>query len=156
MTILLNSKMCDPNGFDQDQQVTLLCYAYNHKKHQAFTLMVKEFPEMIDPNQCNKDGTTVYGTLFIHSILPFYKLELFYPEEKMHELVENLGGRIDYNKSQINLNFSEKKLYTPIYVYIRKDCDLESQTFEEMQQKPAWRLRFGYEQMFQIRNSDEV
>ena len=67
MKQLLLLEEIDPNVLDHRNELTLLCYCYEHKKHQAFKMMLDNSIKEIDINGKNQtDNTTIFGRLFHH------------------------------------------------------------------------------------------
>ena len=94
MKMLLEQKLCNPNVMDFNGKETLLTYAYTHKKHNAFKLLLMYSD--VDPNIKNADGSTTYGVLFYHNLSEYYDTEGFKPKESM-ELLLTYRKNINYH-----------------------------------------------------------
>ena len=89
---------------DNNEEWNLLTFCYQNKKHQAFDLIIEHAVGRIDINKKNKDGSTIYGTLFYNNSMPFYTNNGFKPSEKLTKLLEIFNSTIDKNIPQIKLD----------------------------------------------------
>ena len=104
MKCLLQHEDTELDIMDHNDEWKLLTFCYKNKKHQAFDLIIQHALGRIDINKKNKDGSTIYGTLFYNNSMSFYTNNGFKPSEKLTKLLEIFNSTIDKNIPQIKLD----------------------------------------------------
>ena len=94
-------------------------------------MLVEFATDKIDVNRVNiKDDSTIYGQLFYNKNLDFFIKEGYKPTEKLAQLHNYFGEKIDRNKPQIFVEGSF--LRCPIYHYLKHIRKGQGMKIDEM------------------------